>query len=92
MPARYDNTTQAFLIGLRVTGKNSYEIAALTGIPRQSIDAVYQRALKNGFDPDKRPLKIDDTLFAPMEGRSKSTTSSAKRKRIEQKIDSDEKE
>lgn len=92
MPAKHDNTTQAFLIGLRAIGKNSYEIAALTGIPRQTIDGAYQRALKNGFDPDKRPIKIDDTLFAPVEGRSKSTPSPAKRKRVEPKVESDEKE
>lgn len=70
-------STRALIIGLKTTGKTSVEVAELTNIPVRTINAIYARAIKRGFDPNRRPLELHDIYLtdAPRSGRpSKQTT------------------
>ncbi|KAJ5128933.1 hypothetical protein N7526_007099 [Penicillium atrosanguineum] len=78
---RYDHLTQAFLLGMKVTGKSNPEICALTGVSRWTLNKIFKRALKNGFDPDKRPFEIDIALFVEDESNNKKAPSPTKKKK-----------
>ncbi|OQD70581.1 hypothetical protein PENDEC_c022G02235 [Penicillium decumbens] len=58
-----NRSAQAFVVGLKATGKNGIEIAEITGLSRGTCHRVYARALKRGFDPSKRPFELLDTYF-----------------------------
>ncbi|KAJ5128932.1 hypothetical protein N7448_002641 [Penicillium atrosanguineum] len=57
-------STRAFVMALKVSGKNYSEIADLTGLPKRSVRGICDFAVNKGFDADKRPLEIKDAYFA----------------------------
>jgi transposase len=58
--APYNISTRALLITLKATGKSNDEITTLTGIPKRTINSVFARAIKRGFDPCQRPIQLKD--------------------------------
>jgi len=73
MAPNTDIATRALIVTLKspISGKNSQEIAGITGIPRSTIDTIYSRAIKRGFEPSASPLVIKDEFLrdAPRSGR-----------------------
>ena len=63
-PAQHDIATRASIVSLKsVGGKTTLEIHGLTGIPIRTINEIYARAIKRGFDPHSLPLKITDEFL-----------------------------
>lgn len=72
-----DVATRAVVVGLKaLTGWSSADIALLMGISVRQVNRIYARAVKAGFDPTVRPLKISNGLFAdlPRTGRPTKLT------------------
>lgn len=77
-----DIATRALIIGLKSSGKTSTEVSELTRISVRTINDIYARAIKRGFDPNLRPLEICDAYLAdaPRSGRPKKQTTEARDK------------
>jgi len=59
MAPNTDSVTRALIISLKSgRGKTTLKVSSLTGISPRTIDSIYARAIKRGFDPLKRPLEI----------------------------------
>jgi transposase len=58
--APYDISTRALIVSLKATGKSNEEITFLTGIKKRTINDIFARAIKRGFDPCQRPIQIQD--------------------------------
>ncbi|KAG7423456.1 hypothetical protein Forpi1262_v015371 [Fusarium oxysporum f. sp. raphani] len=74
-----DIATRALVVTLKAPcggAKTSLEIEAITGIPRRTIDSIYARAIKNGFEPNERPLRIINAWLEdrPRSGRPSKCT------------------
>jgi hypothetical protein len=74
-----DIATRALVVTLKApsgAGKTSIEIQAMTGIPRRTIDDIYCRAIKRGFEPNERPLRLKNAWLedAPRPGRPSKQT------------------
>jgi transposase len=56
-----------------IFGKSTAEITELTGLPKSTINEIYLRAVKAGFDPTSRPIVLEDAFFVdkPRSGRPK---------------------
>jgi hypothetical protein len=70
-----DVGTRAMVVALKAPhggAKTSVEIHALTGLPIQTISNIYARAIRRGFEPNKRPLRLKDAWFedAPLSKRT----------------------
>jgi transposase len=54
--------TRALIIGLKspAGGKSNQQIEAATGVSARTINSIYARALERGFDPNQRPMVIED--------------------------------
>jgi transposase len=65
--------TRATVLALRSTGKTTAEVAGLLELSDRTVNDIYARAIKRGFDPVKRPIQIDDVFIAdaPRSGRPK---------------------
>ncbi|KAF4414769.1 hypothetical protein FACUT_13982 [Fusarium acutatum] len=60
-----DIATRALVVTLKAPaggGKTSREIESITGIPRRTVDSIYAKAIKRGFEPNERPLRILNSL------------------------------
>lgn len=77
-----DIATRAMIIGLKSSGKTSTEVSELTKISVRTMNDIYARAIKRGFDPNLRPLEICDAYLAdaPQSGRPKKQTTEARDK------------
>ncbi|KAF4339552.1 hypothetical protein FBEOM_6546 [Fusarium beomiforme] len=56
-----DIATRAMVVALMApTGgaKTTVEIHALTGLPIQTIRNIYARAIRRGFEPNERPVRL----------------------------------
>jgi len=78
MALNTDISTHALVITLKspLIGLTSAEIFAKTGISISTINRIYGRAIKRGFDPNIRPLVIKDEWLedAPRPGRPRKQT------------------
>ena len=75
MSSKTDISTRALIVTLRspIGGKTSKEIAAITGVPKRTVDSIYARAIQHGFKPNQLPLTIKDDILrdSPRSGRPK---------------------
>jgi hypothetical protein len=70
-----DNTTRGLILGLKIAGKPPSEISELTGMRANTVSKLWARAVKRGFDPEKRPLSVSDSFF--IDGRSADSSPAA---------------
>jgi len=59
--ADHDMATRAQVITLKAIGFPNKEIQQYTGIKPRTINSIYDRAIKRGFDPNAKPPIIRDT-------------------------------
>ncbi|KAJ6104633.1 hypothetical protein N7523_010953 [Penicillium sp. IBT 18751x] len=71
-----DNTTRGVILGLKMAGKGNADIAEIVGMTPGAISMLYFRALKKGFDPEKRPLGVSNVFFG--KGSTQSSPNKAK--------------
>ncbi|KAK6818968.1 hypothetical protein PG995_009160 [Apiospora arundinis] len=68
-----DLATRALIVALKspLCGKTSVEIEAQIGVKERTINNIYARAIKAGFDPNARPMIICNEWLAdkPRSGR-----------------------
>jgi len=66
-----DIATRAMIVSLKASQKTTAEVVALTGVPKNTINDVFARAIAKGFDPAVRPIVLTDSLLsdAPRSGR-----------------------
>jgi hypothetical protein len=50
MPS-YDTATRAQALGLKIAGHSNAEIQSITGIHPRTLQHLYKKALKRGFNP-----------------------------------------
>ncbi|EUC39688.1 hypothetical protein COCMIDRAFT_110815, partial [Bipolaris oryzae ATCC 44560] len=55
-----DLAVYAFIIAYKANRKLNNNITALIGVNKHTINIIYIRALKRGFNPNSRPIKIED--------------------------------
>lgn len=58
-----DNTTRGVILGLKIAGKGNADIAEIVGMTPGAVSMLYFRAIKKGYDPEKRPLGVSDSFF-----------------------------
>jgi transposase len=56
----HDNSTRATVIVLKAIGKPNHEITGLTRVKKRTINSIYARAIKRGFNPGLQPLQLED--------------------------------
>ncbi|KAI1676220.1 hypothetical protein KJE20_14198 [Pyrenophora tritici-repentis] len=91
--APHDIATRALVVAFKATGKPNEEITYLTGIQKRTINDIFARAVKRGFDPCQRPIEIRNEYLedAPRSGRpSKQSELSAKVNVVLQKDEANE--
>ena len=74
-----DIATRALVVTLKApfgAAKTSIEISNLTRIPVRTINHIYARAIKQGFEPNEHPLALRDEFLkdAPRSGRPTKRT------------------
>ena len=74
MRSNTDITTHALVITLKSHfggSKRTKEVSFLTDISERTIRDIYARAISGGFDPNKRPINIENEYLAnaPRSGR-----------------------
>jgi len=59
------------IIAYKADGKTNHEITGLIGAEKRRINLIYALAIKRGFDPAVRPLKLETkhVKYAPRSGR-----------------------
>ncbi|KAF2469530.1 uncharacterized protein BDR25DRAFT_288436, partial [Lindgomyces ingoldianus] len=71
--------TRALVVALKSpsVGKTTQQVVLITGLLKRTIDSIYGRAIKRGFDPNAVPLVIKDEYLedAPRSGRLNKQTS-----------------
>lgn len=67
----FDIATRALIVAYKADGKSNNEITGLTGVGKSTINSIYTRAIKRGFDPAERPIKLLNKYLedAPRSGR-----------------------
>ncbi|KAH7207872.1 uncharacterized protein BKA55DRAFT_698258 [Fusarium redolens] len=58
-----DIATRAMVVTLMAPGggaKTTSEIHTLTGLPIRTIRKIYARAIRRGFEPNQRPIRLID--------------------------------
>ncbi|RKK06683.1 hypothetical protein BFJ69_g17145 [Fusarium oxysporum] len=78
-----DIATRALVVTLKApagAAKTTAEIEEITGIPYRTINAIYARAIRQGFEPNERPLRLQDAWLqnAPRSGRPTKQTKETK--------------
>ena len=55
-----DIYTRTLIIALKSPpiGKNTSQVAVLTGVNPRTVDRIYSRAIAAGFEPNELPIKI----------------------------------
>ena len=54
----FDIATRALIVAYKVDGKSNNETTGLTGVWKSTINLIYVRAIKRGFDPGERSIKL----------------------------------
>ncbi|KAJ5153797.1 uncharacterized protein N7500_009236 [Penicillium coprophilum] len=67
----HDIAKRAIVVACKANGISTTTISEQLGLPKRTIDGIYQRALENGFDPHSHPWNISDAILAdaPRSGR-----------------------
>jgi transposase len=76
-----DIATRAYIVALKASsGKTSIEISETTGLSVRQVNRIYARAIERGFDPNHRPIHIQDAYLidAPRSGRPSKQTDEVK--------------
>ncbi|CAG8126335.1 unnamed protein product [Penicillium nalgiovense] len=73
----HDISKRAIVVACRATGVSTATISELSGLPKRTVNRIYERALEHGFDPNSRPWNISDAMLAdaPRSGRPTKQTS-----------------
>ena len=76
MPTNTSIPTRASVLALKASDKTTYEVACLTSLSTRQVNRILARAIERGFDPQARPLTINDTHIedAPRSGRPTKRT------------------
>ena len=71
----FDISERTFVVCMKALGYPNNYIEFITGRKRRTIDDIYARAIKKGFDPNIRPFVLKDEYFrdAPRSGRPRRT-------------------
>ncbi|KAJ5681962.1 uncharacterized protein N7477_001902 [Penicillium maclennaniae] len=56
-----DIKVRVIVLALKAHGSSHTEIIEYTGLSKSTIKRILARAVRQGFDPDKRPLEISDS-------------------------------
>ncbi|KAJ6104634.1 hypothetical protein N7523_010954 [Penicillium sp. IBT 18751x] len=56
-----DIKVRVIVLALKAHGSSYTEIIEFTGLSKSTIKRILARAVRRGFDPDKRPLEISDS-------------------------------
>ncbi|KAJ5223505.1 hypothetical protein N7468_008047 [Penicillium chermesinum] len=65
MTGQKSATTYAFIIGLHTGGMAYKEIGERMKMPVRTISDICSRAKARGFDPDAKPLHLDEACVKP---------------------------
>ncbi|KAF1349451.1 hypothetical protein EJ07DRAFT_139849 [Lizonia empirigonia] len=67
----FDLATRALIIAYKADRKTNQEITKLTSAKKRTINSIYARAIKRGFDPAIRPMRLENKHVkdAPRSGR-----------------------
>lgn len=81
-----DIATRAFVVTLKspCSGKTTAQVSDITGLPKNTINYIYARAIARGFDPNQRPMVIKNCYVedAPRNGRPTKRTQEMKKAAI----------
>ena len=58
MPS-YDITTRAQALTLKLAGFSNADIESITGIQQRTVNAIYYKALKRGYNPSESKKILD---------------------------------
>ncbi|KAF2815474.1 uncharacterized protein BDZ99DRAFT_506534 [Mytilinidion resinicola] len=79
MAPNHDIATRALVVALKSPsgGKTTQQVVSITALSKRTVDSIYARAIKRGFDPNAVPLVIKDEYLedAPRSGRPSKQTS-----------------
>ncbi|ORY19473.1 hypothetical protein BCR34DRAFT_471925, partial [Clohesyomyces aquaticus] len=56
----YNNPTRSAVVVLKALGKPNHKITRVTRVKKRTINSIYARAIKQGFDPSLQPLKLEE--------------------------------
>ena len=61
-----DISTRAMIVVMKspLIGRSTATISAATGVKPRTVDNIYARAIKRGFDPNRDPLVMKDSYVA----------------------------
>ncbi len=61
----HDLSVGAAVVALKspLGGKSTAEVVAITGPPKGTVNGIYARAIERGFNPNLKPLVIEDEFF-----------------------------
>src|SRR5688572_1944706 len=75
----HDIATRSYVVALKSSGNmTTKEVAALTGLSERTIQDIFARAIKRGFDPAARPIVITDSMIADKAQAGRPTKKTAK--------------
>jgi transposase len=74
-----DIATRALVVTLKApagAAKTTVEIHQITGLSTRTINEIYARAIRRGFEPNERPFRLSDKYLedAPRSGRPRKRT------------------
>ena len=56
----FNLVTCALIIAYKANRKTNHKITRLNSVKKQTINLIYTRVIKRGFDPALRPIKIEN--------------------------------
>jgi transposase len=80
-----NSANRASVVAFKASGLTTTQVQDLTGIPSRTINDIYARAIKRGFDPAIRPIRIADSFVndAARSGRPTKQTEDVKKQILE---------
>jgi hypothetical protein len=52
--------TRALIIAYKANSKTNYEITGLTSVEKRTINLIYAQAIRRGFNPAVRPMRLEN--------------------------------